>query len=232
MEVSNDEAERRYADGQVDVEEPTPAEVVGDPPADKRPCDGGDPEDATDANSIAYPNNETTALRLDGTQAPLDYIRVRKAIGLAIDRTAIVDVLFDGNAEAAAQLIPDGVVGFNNTLQPQRANPTQATKLIDQARADGTPVDRQITLVARNGQFPRVAETAVVVELSQNRSMIRIALLGSPHARGAGAPACAAVAPTVHPIANAVPVTRTAPKTPHAPARAMKARIRRMRHSV
>jgi len=125
---------------------------------------GLDPVDATEDNSVAYPNNETTALRLDGTQAPLDDIRVRKAIGLAIDRQAIVDTLFDGLAEPAAQLIPDGVVGFNPDLTAQPPDPDAARELVREAAADGTPVDRQITLVARNGQFPRVAETAEALQ--------------------------------------------------------------------
>jgi peptide/nickel transport system substrate-binding protein len=138
-----------------------------------------DPVDATPENSIAYPNNETTALRLDGREAPLDDLRVRKAVGLAIDRQAIVDTLFDGKGEAAAQLIPDGVVGFNPDLEPQRADPDAARRLVDEARSDGVPVDREITLVARNGQFPRVAETAEAMqyELGQIGLNVRILML-------------------------------------------------------
>jgi peptide/nickel transport system substrate-binding protein len=138
---------------------------------------GLDPEDATPENSIAYPNNETTALRLDGTQAPLDDIRVRRAISLAIDRQAIVDVLFDGNAEPAAQLIPDGVVGYNDALTPEPADLDAARALIQEARDDGTPVDREITLVARNGQFPRVAETAEVLQYSLGQAGLNVKIL-------------------------------------------------------
>lgn len=138
---------------------------------------GLDPEDATPENSIAYPNNETTALRLDGTQAPLDDIRVRKAIGLAIDRQAIVDVLFDGNAEPAAQLIPDGVVGYNDALKPEPADLDAARRLVQQAKDDGSPVDREITLVARNGQFPRVAETAEVLQYSLGQIGLNVKIL-------------------------------------------------------
>lgn len=135
-----------------------------------------DPVDAKPESSIAYPNNETTALRLDGTQAPLDDIRVRKAIGLTVERQPIVDTLFDGDADPAAQLIPDGVVGFNPSLQPRRADPTAARKLVQEAEDDGVPVDRQITLVARNGQFPRVAETAEALqyELAQIGLTVKI----------------------------------------------------------
>ena len=138
---------------------------------------GIDPVDATPENSVPYPNNETTALRLDGTQAPLDDIRVRKAIGLAIDRHAIVDTLFDGDGEPAAQLIPDGVVGFNPTLAPVRVDVSAATKLVQDARDDGVPVDRQITLVARNGQFPRVAETAEALQYALGQIGLNVKIL-------------------------------------------------------
>ena len=122
------------------------------------------PEDATGENSVAYPNNETTALRLDGREAPLDDIRVRKAIGLAVDRDGIVGTLLAGLAEPAAQLIPDGVVGFNPALKAAAYDPEAARALIREAAADGVPVDRKITLVARNTQFPRVAETAEALQ--------------------------------------------------------------------
>jgi peptide/nickel transport system substrate-binding protein len=138
---------------------------------------GLDPEDAKPENSIAYPNNETTALRLDGTQKPLDDIRVRKAIGIAIDRQSIVDVLFDGKAEAAAQLIPKGVVGYNDALKPQAADQDAAKKLVQEAKNDGTPVDRQITLVARNDQFPRVAETAEALQYALGQIGLNVKIL-------------------------------------------------------
>jgi peptide/nickel transport system substrate-binding protein len=138
---------------------------------------GIDPVDARPDESIAYPNNETTALRLDGTQAPLDDIRVRKAIGLAIDRQAIVDTLFDGNAQAAAQLIPKGVVGYNDTLTPLRPDVGRATRLVQDAKDDGVPTGRQITLVARNGQFPRVAETAEALQYELARIGLNVKIL-------------------------------------------------------
>ncbi|MCF2437196.1 ABC transporter substrate-binding protein [Streptomyces thinghirensis] len=47
-----------------------------------------DPIEAEKDTTVAYPNNETTALRLDGREAPLDDIRVRRAVDLALDRTA------------------------------------------------------------------------------------------------------------------------------------------------
>ncbi len=35
---------------------------------------------------------------------------------------------------------------------------------MDEARADGVPVDTEIRLIARTGQFPRIAETVEVIQ--------------------------------------------------------------------
>ncbi|MEV0778313.1 ABC transporter substrate-binding protein [Streptomyces sp. NPDC050428] len=136
-----------------------------------------DPMDATEENSVAYPNNETTALRLDGREAPLDDIRVRKAIDLAVDRQAISRTLFGELGEPAAQLVPKGVVGFNDGLNPTEPDPEDARALVKAAAADGVPVDRQITLVARNGQFPRVAETAEALQYQMARIGLNVKIL-------------------------------------------------------
>ncbi|RCV47816.1 ABC transporter substrate-binding protein [Marinitenerispora sediminis] len=122
------------------------------------------PEDATDENSVAYPNNETVALRLDGREPPLDDIRVRRAMDMAVEREAIVDTLLAGLAEPAAQLVPDGVVGYNDELRGTPTDLDAARELVAEAAADGAPIDREISLIARNGQFPRVAETAEALQ--------------------------------------------------------------------
>ena len=66
------------------------------------------PDDGAGDTAVAYPNNETTALRIQTYEPPLDDIRVRQAINYAIDREGITDSLFGGDAEVASQLVPDG----------------------------------------------------------------------------------------------------------------------------
>ncbi|XVV33312.1 ABC transporter substrate-binding protein [Streptomyces sp. CA-100214] len=123
-----------------------------------------DPMEAEKDTTVAYPNNETTALRLDGREAPLDDIRVRRAIDLAVDREGIVDALLGSLAEPAGQLVPPGVVGHNDAIEPTRQNVTRARALVREAAADGVPTDRRITLVARNGMFSGVSETAEALQ--------------------------------------------------------------------
>ncbi|MFD8162874.1 ABC transporter substrate-binding protein [Streptomyces malaysiensis] len=119
---------------------------------------------ADQGNTVAYPNNETTALRLDGREAPLNDIRVRKAIGLAVDREGIIEALLGGLAKPAAQLVPPGVVGHNDGLAPAPYKVAAARALVKQAAADGVPVHRRITLVARNGMFAGIAEVAEALQ--------------------------------------------------------------------
>ncbi|MFE9445094.1 ABC transporter substrate-binding protein [Streptomyces sp. NPDC006602] len=123
-----------------------------------------DPMEAEKDTTVAYPNNETTALRLDGREAPLDDIRVRRAIDLAVDREGIIDALLGGLAEPAGQLVPPGVVGHSDEIEPPRQNVAEARALVREATADGVPTDRQITLVARNGMFSGVSETAEALQ--------------------------------------------------------------------
>ncbi|MFC7328445.1 ABC transporter substrate-binding protein [Marinactinospora rubrisoli] len=137
------------------------------------------PEDATEDNSVAYPNNETVALRLDGREPPLDDIRVRRAIDMAVERDAIASTLLAGLAEPAAQLVPEGVVGHDPELRGTPTDPEAARELVAEAAADGAPIDRRITLVARNGMFPRVAETAEALQyqMAQLGLNVRIEML-------------------------------------------------------
>lgn len=133
-----------------------------------------DPMEAEKATTVAYPNNETTALRLDGREALLDDLRVRRAIDLAVDRQGIIDALLGGLAEPAGQLVPPGVVGHSDTIEPTRQDIDKARNLIQEASADGVPTDRQITLVARNGMFAGVSETAEALQYQMERIGLRV----------------------------------------------------------
>jgi peptide/nickel transport system substrate-binding protein len=122
------------------------------------------PEDGAGDLGVAFPNNETTALRITGAEAPLNDIRVRQAINYAVNRTGIVKALFRGMGEPAAQLIPEGVVGHNDKLPLWPHDPDKAKQLVDEARAAGVPVDKQIRLIGRTAQFPKITETVEVIQ--------------------------------------------------------------------
>jgi len=122
------------------------------------------PEDGAGDLGVPFQNNETTALRMQATEPPLDDIRVRQAINYAVNRTGIVKALFRGLGEPASQLIPSGVVGYNDQLPLWPHDAEKAKALVAEAKADGVPVDRQIRLIGRTAQFPKIAETIEVIQ--------------------------------------------------------------------
>jgi peptide/nickel transport system substrate-binding protein len=115
-------------------------------------------QDATDANlDVAYLNSETTSVRIDIDYAPLDDVRVRKAMNLAIDWEGLKG-LFGEEALRASQMVVPGINGHNDALAPWAYDPAQAKALLDEARAAGVAVDTEINLIGRNGIYPNAAE--------------------------------------------------------------------------
>jgi peptide/nickel transport system substrate-binding protein len=122
------------------------------------------PEDGAGDLGVPFQNNETTALRMQAGEAPLNDIRVRQAINYSVNRTGIVKALFRGLGEPASQLIPKGVVGYNDQLALWPHDTEKAKQLIAEAKAAGVPVDRQIRLIGRTAQFPKISETIEVLQ--------------------------------------------------------------------
>ncbi|CAA0111375.1 Periplasmic dipeptide transport protein [Mycolicibacterium vanbaalenii] len=122
------------------------------------------PEDGAGDLGVPFQNNETTALRMQATEPPLDDFRVRQAINYAVNRAGIVKALFRDLGEPAAQLIPTGVVGYNDDLPIWPHDIERAKALVAEAKADGVPVDTQIRLIGRTAQFPKIAETIEVMQ--------------------------------------------------------------------
>jgi len=117
-------------------------------------------QDATNPDTdFAYLNSETTRMRIDMQIPPLDDIRVREALNRAIDWDGMGEALFGSQVIRANQLVPPGTVGFNTELQPWTYDPDRARQLIEEARADGVPVDAPITIIGRNGFFPNSSES-------------------------------------------------------------------------
>lgn len=122
------------------------------------------PEDGAGDNGVAYPNNETAALRIQLSEAPLDDFRVRQAINYAVDRDGIVEALFGEDALPAAQLVPTGIVGHNESLEPWPYDPDKAKDLLAEAEADGVDLSPEIRLIARTAQYPKIEEIVQVIQ--------------------------------------------------------------------
>ncbi|KMK69071.1 ABC transporter substrate-binding protein [Puniceibacterium sp. IMCC21224] len=112
------------------------------------------PQDADDPEmDKVYPNSDTSMFRLSVDVPPLNDIRVRKAVNLAIDREAFLGTIISDQAQLATQQIGPNVFGWNADLKPWSYDPKAAMRLLAEARADGVPVDTEIRLVGRGNMF-------------------------------------------------------------------------------
>lgn len=140
---------------------------------------GLSPDDNIGDLGIDYPNNETVALRLDANEAPLNDIRIRQAINFAIDKEGIVNSLYQGKHQVAAQLVPEGIVGHNAELTGWAFDLDKAKDLVSQAKSDGVDTSAQISLIVRSAQFPKITELAQVLQeqLSQAGLNVKLKML-------------------------------------------------------
>ncbi|MCJ7872029.1 ABC transporter substrate-binding protein [Phaeobacter sp. J2-8] len=117
-------------------------------------------QDASDPGmDFSYPNSETVFLRIEHAQAPLNDLRVREALNLAIDREAFVGTILANGTLLATGITPPSTIGYDHDLAPYAYDPERARALLAEAKADGVPVDAEITLIGRLNNFANVLET-------------------------------------------------------------------------
>jgi peptide/nickel transport system substrate-binding protein len=95
------------------------------------------------------------ALFTDAAGQPLDHnpfrdLRVREALSLAINRTALVDRAMDGMAVAAGQLVPAGFGGFDPAMAAPPFDPDRAKRLLAEA---GYPNGFGFTIACSNNRY-------------------------------------------------------------------------------
>ncbi|MFV0383199.1 ABC transporter substrate-binding protein [Paracoccus sp. (in: a-proteobacteria)] len=121
--------------------------------------------DATDpAMDFAYPNSETTYLRIDHKVPPLDDKRVREALNLALDREAFIGSILAEGTQIATAIVPPTTLGWNPDVKAWPYDPDRAAELLAAAKADGVPVEAEISLIGRTGNFPGATELYEAVQ--------------------------------------------------------------------
>jgi len=81
---------------------------------------------------------------------PFKDVRVRKAVSLALDRSAIVSRIMEGQAQAAGQLLPDFFPGTSKKLPPPKQDLEAARRLLAEA---GYPNGFAVTLQSPNNRY-------------------------------------------------------------------------------
>lgn len=123
-------------------------------------------QDASSADTdIPYLDTDTAFLPLSVSIAPLNDVRVRKAIAMAIDRQSLIGSVVSDKAELAKEIVLPIVDGYNPDIKQWPYDPDQAKALLAAAKADGVPVDAQIRLLARPGFMPNIDD--IVAALTQ-----------------------------------------------------------------
>jgi len=105
-------------------------------------------------------NRDPTPHVSAGGKNPLKDARVRKAMSLAINRTAIVDRILNGVGMPASQILPPSFAGGNKDLKVDPYDPAAAKKLLADA---GYPDGFEMTFHATNGRYPADVEIAQAV---------------------------------------------------------------------
>ncbi|MEM9227830.1 MAG: ABC transporter substrate-binding protein, partial [Verrucomicrobiota bacterium] len=125
-------------------------------------------------------------------EGPLQDPRVRRALNLAINRKAIIDVFLDGAVPLPSQPALPAFFGYNPTLKPLAYAPEEARRLLaDAGHADGFQVTAEvITGVSTNDTsvFQQVFADLKKIGVIVNPQIITMARLvsgiGSGHWRG------------------------------------------------
>ena len=116
-------------------------------------------QDATEKSmDFGYFNSETSRLRIDTTRAPLDDIRVRKALNLAIDRDALRGSIFSSDVVPMTAIVVPSIPGHNPNNKVWPYDPAKAKQLLAEAKADGVDVGKEILILGRINIYPNATE--------------------------------------------------------------------------
>lgn len=117
--------------------------------------------------------DDSPFIETDDGSNPLQDVRVRRAISMAIDRQAIVDRIMDGVAVPANQFLPDGLFGTLDDPEALVYDPEGARALLAEA---GYPDGFAITFHASNDRFINDGPVAQAITQFLSQVGIRVEL--------------------------------------------------------
>lgn len=124
-------------------------------------------------------SNGVVFLGVNSRTGILAETKIREAIGLAIDKKAIVDSILSGRGEAATQMLAPSVEGFVSELTDGGYNPDEAKKLLAEAGYNGEAIDFEYAL---DGRIPLSGEIAQAVQGYLTSAGINVNLVGADQA--------------------------------------------------
>jgi len=90
----------------------------------------------------SFPQVAIDYIALNESVKPLDDVRVRKALQLALDRPTLLDASYSGDGTVEHGIFPHGLIGHNDDLEEIPYDPDEAKRLLEEAGyADGFELD-------------------------------------------------------------------------------------------
>ena len=82
---------------------------------------------------LSNPGLNIAYIAFNNEKAPFDNVKVRQALNLAVDKKAIIDVVYQGAGVAANSPLPPTIWGYNANLPPSEYNIEKAKQLLAEA---------------------------------------------------------------------------------------------------
>jgi dipeptide transport system substrate-binding protein len=125
------------------------------------PADIASMKKDTKINLMEQPGLNVGYLSFNTEKKPLDNVKVRQALTMAVNKQAIIDAVYQGAGQAAKNLIPPTMWGYNNDVKDYAYDPAKAKELLKEAgMPDGFSIDLWAMPVQRpyNPNARRMAE--------------------------------------------------------------------------
>lgn len=110
-------------------------------------ADGINPSDAATIEGndklqlFKRPSMNVGYLGMTVTRKPFDDKKVRQAVNYAIDKQALVDAFYEGQATVATNAMPPVITGFNEDIDAYPFDPEKAKSLLKEAGYDGKEIE-------------------------------------------------------------------------------------------
>ena len=133
-----------------------------------------------DTTIVTIPAVRVIAYPMNTLQKPLDDVRVRRALNLAVDRETIVKTLLQGYGKPTGQPFIPGGLGYDPEIKPYPYDPAQAKKLLAEA---GYANGFEVTWNISTGVFLADKEIAEAASAMLGQVGVRVRLVPTERAK-------------------------------------------------
>lgn len=116
-------------------------------------------------NLLEEPGLNVGYLSFNVEKKPLDNLKVRQALTMAVNKQAIINAVYQGAGQEAKNLIPPTMWGYNDAVEDYRYDPVKAKELL---KAAGLPDGFSIELWAMPVQRPYNPNARRMAEMIQS----------------------------------------------------------------